>query len=82
MIERRRRKCLTCGQLFRPDPRKLRYPRYCSTPACRKASKAASQVRWPNPRTGPASAAPSMWPGCGPGGQPTRAMRDGDRVRY
>jgi len=41
-----RRKCLCCGSLFRPDPRNRRHQRYCSQPACRKASKAASQRRW------------------------------------
>ena len=42
----RRRKCRHCGELFRPDPRNLRHQHYCSKPACRKASKAASQRRW------------------------------------
>ena len=42
----RRRKCRHCGELFRPDPRNLRHQHYCSTPACRQASKAASQRRW------------------------------------
>jgi hypothetical protein len=42
----RRRKCLCCGSLFRPDPRNRWHQRYCSQPACRKASKAASQRRW------------------------------------
>lgn len=46
MIKRRRRKCRNCGALFRPDPRNLRHQRYCSQPACRRASKAASQQRW------------------------------------
>ena len=46
MTQRRRRKCRNCGQLFRPDPRNLRHQRYCSAPACRTASKAASQQRW------------------------------------
>jgi len=46
MTKRRRRKCMNCGQLFRPDPRNLRHQRYCSAPACRCASKAASQQRW------------------------------------
>ena len=46
MIKRRRRKCRNCGALFRPDPRNLRHQRYCSRPACRRASKAASQQRW------------------------------------
>jgi hypothetical protein len=46
MSKRRRRKCLNCGALYRPDPRNLRHQRYCSQPACRRASKAASQQRW------------------------------------
>jgi hypothetical protein len=41
-----RRKCKCCQQLFRPDPRNRRHQRYCSAPACRAASKAASQARW------------------------------------
>jgi hypothetical protein len=41
-----RRKCKCCRKLFRPDPRNRRHQRYCSTPACRRASKAASQARW------------------------------------
>jgi hypothetical protein len=46
MKKHRRRKCLHCAELFRPDPRNLRHQRYCSKPECRKASKAASQRRW------------------------------------
>ena len=46
MRRRRRRKCLNCGELFRPDPRNAHYQRYCSQHPCRKASKAASQARW------------------------------------
>jgi hypothetical protein len=46
MKQRRRRKCLHCGELFRPDPRNLRHQRYCSELACRRAGKAASQRRW------------------------------------
>ena len=46
MTKRRRRKCLNCRRLFRPDPRTVRHQRYCSEPACRKASKVASQARW------------------------------------
>lgn len=46
MTRRRQRKCRNCGELFRPDPRNLRHQRYCSKPACRQASKAASQRRW------------------------------------
>jgi hypothetical protein len=42
----RRRKCWHCGELFHPDARNLRHQHYCSKPACRKASKAASQRRW------------------------------------
>ena len=42
----RKRKCLHCRELFRPDPRNLRHQRYCSKLACRQASKAASQRRW------------------------------------
>ena len=46
MTKRRRRKCLNCGMLFRPDPRNVRHQRYCSAGPCRKVSKAASQARW------------------------------------
>ena len=46
MTKRRGRKCLNCWRLFRPDPRNVRHQRYCSAPACRQASKAASQARW------------------------------------
>ena len=43
-----RRKCKCCLKLFRPDPRNRNrhHQRYCSVPACRAASKAASQARW------------------------------------
>jgi len=40
------RKCKCCLKLFRPDPRNRHHQRYCSVPACRAASKAASQARW------------------------------------
>ena len=46
MTRRRQRKCRHCGQLYEPDPRNGRRQRYCSQPACRQASKAASQARW------------------------------------
>lgn len=46
MKRQRRRKCLHCLDLFRPDPRNLRHQRYCSSPECRQASKAASQRHW------------------------------------
>jgi hypothetical protein len=41
-----RRKCKCCLKLFRPDPRNRRHQSYCSAPACKAASKAASQARW------------------------------------
>ncbi|MCP4273241.1 MAG: hypothetical protein GY781_15005 [Gammaproteobacteria bacterium] len=42
----RKRKCLNCHKLFRPDSRNQSKQEYCSKSACRKASKAASQQRW------------------------------------
>lgn len=48
MKRRRRRKCVHCLALFYPDRRNLRHQKYSSEPACRKASKAASQRRWLN----------------------------------
>jgi hypothetical protein len=44
--QRRRRKCLHCGELFHPDARNAHHQRYCGEPDCRRASKAASQRRW------------------------------------
>src|SRR5207244_12198970 len=41
-----RRKCRCCTKFFIPDPRTEDRQRYCSKPACRHASKAASQRRW------------------------------------
>ena len=41
-----RRKCKCCLKLFRPDPRSRHHQRYCSVPACRAASKVASQAPW------------------------------------
>lgn len=41
-----RRKCRCCQERFVPDPRNRRHQRYCSKPACRGASHAASQRRW------------------------------------
>ncbi|MFN0302698.1 MAG: hypothetical protein ACKVQU_20375 [Burkholderiales bacterium] len=46
MKRARSRKCLCCGELFPPDARTLRHQRHGAKPACRKASKAASQCRW------------------------------------
>ena len=40
------RKCKYCQTFFAPDPRCARRQRHCSKPACRQASKAASQHRW------------------------------------
>ena len=39
-------KCLNCGEFFFPDHRKGRRQKFCSTPECRRASKAASQAAW------------------------------------
>ena len=41
-----RRRCKCCHKLFRPDRRNRARQHYCSAPACRAASKAASQARW------------------------------------
>jgi hypothetical protein len=40
------RKCKHCQTFCVPDPRSATRQRYCSKPACRQASKAASQHRW------------------------------------
>ena len=48
MARRYRRKCSHCKQFFIPDPRNINRQRYCREPACRAASKAASQRRWLN----------------------------------
>lgn len=39
-------KCLNCNEKHRCDHRNRGRQSYCSKPACRKASKAASQRRW------------------------------------
>ena len=41
-----KRKCKHCQTFFAPDPRSAGRQRYCTQPACRHASKAASQRRW------------------------------------
>lgn len=46
MAQRGQRKCLCCGEFFFPDCRNLKRQRYCPAPACRRASKAASQAAW------------------------------------
>lgn len=42
----KRKKCRHCKSLFVPDPRNRNRQKYCHLPACRKASKAASQRKW------------------------------------
>lgn len=42
----KRKKCKNCGCLFIPDARNTKRQQFCGKPACRKASKAASQQRW------------------------------------
>jgi len=42
----KRCRCVNCRQLFRADPRNAWHQQYCQAPACRAASKAASQRRW------------------------------------
>lgn len=46
MAQPEQHNCLFCGELFRADPRNARHQKYCLQPACRKASKAASQRAW------------------------------------
>ena len=46
MKRSRERKCLCCQELFSPDYRNAKRQNYCRKPACRKASKTASQRRW------------------------------------
>jgi hypothetical protein len=46
MGQERRRTCANCGEIFTPDPRNARHQRYCGQPACRAASKRASQAKW------------------------------------
>lgn len=40
------RKCLCCNELFLPERRNHRHQVFCFKPACRQASKRASQRRW------------------------------------
>lgn len=41
-----KKKCKHCKKLFIPDARNAKRQCYCGRPACRKASKTASQRRW------------------------------------
>ena len=46
MTKNKRRRCLQCRHLFHRDPRTRTQQRFCAAPACRAASKKASQQRW------------------------------------
>lgn len=46
MKRNRRRKCLCCGDLYMPGRHNAYHQKYCRKPACRKASRQASQRRW------------------------------------
>jgi hypothetical protein len=46
MGENRLRRCAHCGQPVTPDARNAHHQRYCPAPACRLASKRASQNKW------------------------------------
>jgi len=46
------RKCRCCKIFFRPDYRNTSHQHYCSAPACRQASKLASQRRWRHTASG------------------------------
>ena len=50
MAQSGQRKCLCCAQYFYPDHRNRERQRFCSTTACRHASKAASQAAWLKPQ--------------------------------
>lgn len=52
MKQSRRRRCLACGNLYKPDQRSAYHQRYCSEKACQKASHQASQDRWLRQETG------------------------------
>ena len=46
MKKKKRRRCLSCRQLFHCHPRTRSQQKYCSAAVCRAASKKASQQRW------------------------------------
>jgi len=41
-----RRKCRRCRRMFHPDYRNGYHQHYCSDPACRRASRVATQRKW------------------------------------
>jgi len=45
-LRSKRRKCHGCNDFFFPDYRNEHHQHYCGKPACRQASKLASQRRW------------------------------------
>jgi len=42
----KKRRCGNCRKLFTPNPKSVNSQSYCYRPACRKASKKASQKKW------------------------------------
>jgi len=42
----KKKKCKNCGTLFLPDYRNRNRQKYCERVECRRASKAASQIKW------------------------------------
>jgi hypothetical protein len=46
MVPNPKKKCRYCKRLFLPDARNAKHQEFCSQPACRKASKSASQRKW------------------------------------
>ena len=46
MNHKKKRQCRCCKNIFIPDYRNTKKQVYCDKPACREASKSASQKRW------------------------------------
>ncbi len=42
----RRRRCKSCDELYKPDPRHLKRQKFCRKPVCKAASKKHSQQKW------------------------------------
>ena len=40
-----KRRCLSCGETFTPEPRNARHQRYCGEAPCKAASKRPVRVR-------------------------------------